>query len=171
MKVGEGITGWVAEHKTVVALDDNAFQDKRFKKFGALVEDTYRAFLSVPLVAGGDLIGVINTHHRDPHNHSTDEIAMLSFIGEQMGGALAKSRLTDENSRLKEETQEMRRKLEERKVVERAKGILQRRHGLTEEDAYLQLRNESRRLRKPMKSLAEAIIFTEDLNKRASPAQ
>jgi signal transduction protein with GAF and PtsI domain len=168
MKVGEGITGWVAEHKTVVALGDNAFQDSRFKKFGALVEDTYQAFLSVPIVASGDLIGVINVHHRELHNHSTDEISMLSFIGEQMGGALAKTKLADENSRLKEETQEMRRKLEERKVVERAKGILQRRHGLTEEDAYLQLRNESRRLRKPMKDLAEAIIFTEDLNKRTS---
>ena len=58
--------------------------------------------------------------------------------------------------------------LEKRKVVERAKGLLQRRHNLTEEEAYLQLRNESRRLRRPMKELAEAIIFAEDLNKRAS---
>jgi len=171
MKVGEGITGWVAEHKAVVSLGENAFQDKRFKKFGALVEDTYQAYLSVPLVAGGDLIGVINSHHRDKHEHSSEEVSMLTFIGEQMGGALSKARLADENARLKEETVEMRRKLEERKVVERAKGILQRRHGLTEEDAYLQLRNESRRLRKPMKDLADAIIFTEDLNKRNIAAE
>ncbi|NJN63106.1 MAG: ANTAR domain-containing protein, partial [Coleofasciculaceae cyanobacterium RL_1_1] len=33
-----------------------------------------------------------------------------------------------------------------RKVVERAKGILQRSEGLSEEEAYLKLRNESRRM-------------------------
>ena len=65
----------------------------------------------------------------------------------------------------------MRRKLEERKVVERAKGIMQKRHGMTEEDAYLQLRNESRRLRRPMKDLAEAIIFTEELGRKTTPAE
>ncbi len=166
MKIGEGITGWVAEHKSAVVLSEHAWQDKRFKKFGGLVEDTYESFLSVPLVTGGDLIGVINVHHRDTHLHAPEEVSMLSFIGEQMAGALAKSKLAEENAQLKEETQEMKRKLEERKVVERAKGIIQRRHGLSEEDAYLQLRNESRRLRRPMKDLAEAIIFTEELSKR-----
>lgn len=166
MKIGEGITGWVAEHKAVVVLSENASQDKRFKKFRGLVEDTYESFLSVPLATGGDLIGVINVHHRETHLHSPEEVSLLTFIGEQMAGALAKSKLSEENARLKEETQETKRKLEERKVVERAKGIIQRRHGLSEEDAYLQLRNESRRLRRPMKDLAEAIIFTEELSKR-----
>jgi two-component system, response regulator PdtaR len=166
LKIGEGITGWVAEHKAVVVLSENASQDKRFKKFRGLVEDTYESFLSVPLSTGGELIGVINVHHRDVHQHGVEEVSLLTFIGEQMAGALAKSKLAEENARLKEETQEMKRKLEERKVVERAKGIIQRRHGMTEEDAYLQLRNESRRLRRPMKDLAEAIIFTEELSKR-----
>ena len=52
-------------------------------------------------------------------------------------------------------------------VVERAKGILQHRQGLTEEEAYLRLRNESRRLRRPMKDLAEAIILSEDLARKS----
>jgi uroporphyrinogen-III synthase len=37
---------------------------------------------------------------------------------------------------------------------------------VTEEEAYLRMRNESRRLRKPMKELAEAIILAEDLGRR-----
>jgi AmiR/NasT family two-component response regulator len=49
--------------------------------------------------------------------------------------------------------------------VERAKGILQHRHGLTEEEAYLRLRSESRRLRRPMRELAEAVILAEDLHR------
>src|ERR1700736_3599384 len=31
MKVGEGVTGWVAENKSVVALSSNAAADARFK--------------------------------------------------------------------------------------------------------------------------------------------
>jgi GAF domain-containing protein len=52
----------------------------------------------------------------------------------------------------------LRRKLEERKLVERAKGILQRQHRLTEEQAYLSLRNASRSKRVPMLELARQII-------------
>ena len=163
IRSGEGVTGWVAQHKSVVALDANAYADKRFKNFPGLVEDTFEAFLSVPLVSRGDVIGVINVHHKKPRLHAEEEIALLTFLGEQMGGAIAKSRLHAENRRLHEETEDMRRQLETRKLVERAKGILQAKHKLTEEAAYLRLRNESRRLRRPMRDLAEAIILAEDI--------
>jgi len=166
LKMGEGVTGWVAEHKAVVALSEAASSDVRFKRFPALVEDTYEAFLSVPLVSGGDIIGIINVHHREPHYHTTDEISLLTFVGEQMGGVISRSGLAEENARLLEEAQEMRRQLETRKLVERAKGLLQHRYQLTEEEAYLRLRNESRRLRRPMKDLAEAIILAEDLSRK-----
>jgi uroporphyrinogen-III synthase len=160
MKMGEGVTGWVAEHKSVVALSSNASADARFKRFQGLVEDTYQAFLSVPLVSGGDIIGVINVHHRDPHQHSSNEVGLVTFIGEQMGGAISRGVLAEENARLKGQ-------LETRKLVERAKGILQHRYKLSEEEAYLRLRNESRRLRRPMKDLAEAIILAEDLSRKS----
>jgi signal transduction protein with GAF and PtsI domain len=159
MKVGEGVTGWVAEHKSVVALASNAAADGRFKRFHGLVEDTYEAFLSVPLVSGGEAIGVINVHHRQRHEHTSQEIATTVFIGEQLGVAISRSMLADENARLTDE-------LETRKLVERAKGLMQQRLGLSEEDAYLRLRNQSRRLRRPMKELAEAIILAEDLNRQ-----
>jgi uroporphyrinogen-III synthase len=171
LKMGEGVTGWVAEHRSVVALPQNAASDIRFKPFQALIEDTYEALLSVPLVTRGEVIGVINVHHRQSYQHSADEIALLTFVGEQMGGAISKSLLAEENARLMEETQEMKRQLETRKLVERAKGILQHRQGLTEEEAYLRLRNESRRLRRPMRELAEAIILAEDLSRKTENIQ
>ena len=52
------------------ALHRTRAADRRFKRFPALMEDTYEAFLSVPLVSGGDVIGVINVHHREPHEHT-----------------------------------------------------------------------------------------------------
>ncbi len=328
LKMGEGITGWVAEHKSVVALSANAASDIRFKGFQSLPEDTFEAFLSVPLLSGGELIGVINVHHNQTHQHTPDEVALVSFIGEQLGGRLGRVRLVEqsqsavkrmetlaavaqaisaenylerilqaiaemvaetfdspvcsimlvdeekqeltisaarcsspeylhkmplriqdsligrviqdgkpvivsnvtqekqyrypelarksglasllsvpmftrdkvlgtiniytrdernftddevgfvkvvagqaaiaiENARLMSETLEMKRALETRKLVERAKGILQSKHNLTEEEAYLRLRNESRRLRRPMRDLAEAIILADELNKKA----
>ena len=169
MRMGEGVTGWVAEHQSSVALAGNAAADPRFKSFPALVEDTYEAFLSVPVINKGRAIGVINMHHRERHEHSVDEITTVQFIGEQMGSAIAKSLLEEENARLSAETEEMKRQLETRKAVERAKGILQRRHNLTEEESYLRMRNESRRLRRPMKELAEAIILAEELARKDPP--
>ena len=166
IKIGEGITGWVAEHKSVVALPSNAASDARFKRFQTLVEDTYQAFLSVPIVSGGELIGVINVHHRSSHDHSSEEISTLIFIGEQLGVTISKSLLEEENARLLEETQEMKRELETRKLMERAKGILQQNHNITEEEAYLRLRNQSRRLRRPIRELAEAIILAEELHRQ-----
>src|SRR5215469_12541155 len=168
MKMGEGVTGWVAEHQSPVALASKAAADPRFKMFPALVEDTYEAFLSVPVINKGKAIGVINMHHRERHEHAVDEISTIQFIGEQMGSAIAKSLLEEENARLAAETEDMKRQLETRKAVERAKGILQRRHNLTEEEAYLRMRNESRRLRRPMKELAEAIILAEELARKDS---
>jgi uroporphyrinogen-III synthase len=168
MKMGEGVTGWVAEHQSPVALSSKAADDPRFKIFPALIEDTYEAFLSVPLISKGKAIGVVNVHHRQTHQHTPQEISTISFIGEQMGSAIAKSLLEEENIRLAEETADMKRQLETRKSVERAKGILQKRHSLTEEEAYLRMRNESRRLRRPMKDLADAIILSEELSRRDS---
>jgi uroporphyrinogen-III synthase len=158
MKVGEGVTGWVAKNNSVVALPARACEDSRFKNLPGLVEDTYEAFLSVPLISGGEVAGVINVHHREPHQHTSSEIGLLTFIGEQMGNAVARARLAQENARLQGE-------LEARKLVERAKGILQRNYGLSEEEAYLRLRGESRRMRRPMKDLAEAIILAEELTR------
>jgi len=156
IKMGEGVTGWVAEHRSVVALPAHASSDPRFKRFQALVEDTYEAFLSVPIVSGGEAIGVINVHHREPHEHTQEEIATLIFIGEQTGGVVSKAGLM-------EEAATVRRQLEDRKLVERAKGIIQQKYNTTEEDAYFRLRNQSRRLRRPMRDLAEAIILAEDM--------
>ena len=73
------------------------------------MEDTYQAFLSVPVVTRGKAIGVINVHHRDPHEHSADEIAAVTFIGEQTASALGKILLEDENARLAERDQELER--------------------------------------------------------------
>ena len=41
------------------------------------------------------MIGVINVHHRNSRQHSAEEVALLSYVAEQMGGAIAKTRLSE----------------------------------------------------------------------------
>ena len=59
LRLGQGITGWVAEHGKPVAVAVNASQDPRFQLFKDLPEDRFEAFLSVPVLCRGRVVGVL----------------------------------------------------------------------------------------------------------------
>jgi len=158
LRVGQGITGWVAEHRQPVAVSSHAFEDPRFQTFNELPEDRYEAFLSMPVLSRGKLVGVINLQHRQPHEHGRREIQLISMIGFLVGAEIEMARLEGENTQLNE-------RLETRKIVERAKGILQRDLGISEEDAYLTIQRQSRQRRKSKKEIAEAIILGDELRR------
>lgn len=99
LKVGEGITGWVAREKRPVAIAQNAAKDHRFKFFQSLPEDRYQAFLSVPIINKDRVVGVINVQHRKSHQHTENEIALLSTIARQVGGAVENARLYEDTRR------------------------------------------------------------------------
>ncbi|MEK7747752.1 MAG: GAF and ANTAR domain-containing protein [Nitrospirota bacterium] len=96
LEVGEGITGWVAKERTVVAISKDAHNDPRFKFFHRLPEDRYHAFLSIPVISRNEIVGVINVQHKKAHHHSEGEIALLTMIGQQVGGAIVNARLYEE---------------------------------------------------------------------------
>ncbi len=100
VKVGEGITGWVAENAEPVAISRNAGKDPRFKVFNNLPEDRYESFLSVPIVVPPDkVIGVINVQHRKSHRHGDREQTLIAIIGHQVGVAIENARLYEETKR------------------------------------------------------------------------
>ena len=92
LKVGEGITGWVAREKKHVALTAEAWNDERFKFIPELSEDRYQSILSVPLIWRGDVIGVVNVRTQAPHDYSKTQVQLLSSIASQVAGAIAASR-------------------------------------------------------------------------------
>jgi FixJ family two-component response regulator len=159
LKFGQGITGWVAEHRELLAVAQGASKDPRFNLFSELPEDQFEAFLSVPLVSGGRLVGVINVQNREPHEYSKREINLIATIGFLVGAEVERARLDSENSELSD-------KLETRKLVERAKGILQREMKMSEEDAYRMLQRESQQRRKSMKEISESIVLSDDMKRR-----
>jgi FixJ family two-component response regulator len=158
MRVGQGITGWVAEHLRPVVVPQNASEDFRFKLFNELPEDRFEAFLSVPLVSGGHLVGVINLQNRAPHQYTQREIGLVAAIGFLVGAEVERARLETEKTELSD-------RLETRKLIERAKGILQRDWKIGETDAYRIIQRESQQRRKSMKDISESILLNEDLKK------
>ncbi|HIE65267.1 MAG: GAF and ANTAR domain-containing protein [Nitrospira sp.] len=96
LEIGEGITGWVAKERRLVAISRDAEDDPRFKFFHRLPEDRYQAFLSVPVNRKGDVIGVLNIQYKESHEHSEGEIALLTTIGHQVGSAIDNARLYQE---------------------------------------------------------------------------
>ena len=152
-RLGQGITGWVAEHKEPVLIPRDARSDPRFKVFNELPEDRFEAFLSVPLVSRGRLVGVINVQNREPHRYSEREIGLVATIGFLVGAETEMARLEGRNSELAE-------RLEARTLVERAKGILQSDLGITEREAYQKLQRQSQQMRKSMKDIAQAIVLS-----------
>lgn len=96
LAVGEGITGWVAQHNKPVAIGKNAYQDPRFKGFDVLPEDRYEAFLSVPIIYKGKVSGVINVQHKKPYEFSESFVGLINTIAKQVGGVIEHARLFEE---------------------------------------------------------------------------
>jgi uroporphyrinogen-III synthase len=152
LKIGQGITGWVAQHHQPVAVARNASDDVRFQLFNELPEDRFEAFLSVPLMSRGRVVGALNLQNRAPYQYSEREITLISTVGFLVGAEIEMACLEKEKSQLASQ-------LEVRKVIERAKGILQRQLKIGEAQAYEVLQRQSQQRRKPMKDIAEAIIL------------
>jgi NAD(P)H-nitrite reductase large subunit len=148
-----------------VAIGSQALRDPRFKMFKDLPEDLFEAFLSVPILCRGKLVGVINLQHRQPYRHTREEVRLISMLGFLVGAEIERARLESENFELSQQ-------LETRKALERAKAILQRDFSMSEEEAHRTLHRESRQRRKSMREIAEAIVLNDDLRRgRSAPAE
>lgn len=92
LKVGEGLAGWVAQHKEAVAVERDAYHDKRFKLVPGLQEDKYESMLSAPLIYHTEIIGVINVRTIKPHVYTQTQVRFLQSIASQVSGAVQNSR-------------------------------------------------------------------------------
>ena len=119
ISLGEGVTGWVAEHREAVAIADHASEDPRFSAFMNLPEDRFEAMLCAPIVCASRVVGVLNLQHRERYDHTELERRLLLTIGTLVGAEMERARLETENSALMQ-------RLEDRKLVDRAKGVLLR---------------------------------------------
>ena len=91
LRLSEGLTGWVARERRLLAISREAYNDPRFKFFKDLPQDTFEAFLSVPIMSQSKVVGVINAQNREARTHTGSDMEMLSTVGEQVGCLLVLS--------------------------------------------------------------------------------
>lgn len=140
LPVGEGISGWIAEHLLPFYSGD-LDSEKRvtipFRNIGgnALV----KSFLGVPLVIGGKCTGVLQMESDLPDAFRPDDQRLFETIGVQVAGAIENARLSDERRELSRELQAVYETANEltshfdldfilEKFAERAAGLLKARY-------------------------------------------
>jgi signal transduction histidine kinase len=104
--LGEGVTGWVAKNRKPLVVRDTR-KDKRFRWVKGLDQDRFVSMLSVPVVAGDRLVGVVNVQTEQKHIFSDDEVAFLEAIGGHISGIVERSSLLNELSALHQQRTEL----------------------------------------------------------------
>jgi DNA-binding PucR family transcriptional regulator/putative methionine-R-sulfoxide reductase with GAF domain len=92
MKVGEGITGWVAETRRQAVVPDVS-KEPHWKWVPGLDEDRFHSMLSVPVESGPRLVGVINVQSTERREFNSGDIDFLRAIAGQVAGILERSEL------------------------------------------------------------------------------
>jgi phosphotransferase system enzyme I (PtsP) len=79
LELGEGITGFAAECLRPVSAAV-AQEDTHYKHVPELDEERYPTFLSLPLVMGGQAMGVLNLQRREGGDFSSAEVALSAAL-------------------------------------------------------------------------------------------
>jgi GAF domain-containing protein len=98
--VEEGLTGWVARHRTPEFIRERAMDDPRMKFVPLLDEERFQSMVAVPILArAGDTIGVIVLHTQAPHEFTEDAVKLLVHIASLVSGAIENAQLYDRERR------------------------------------------------------------------------
>src|SRR6266550_1052560 len=92
MKVGEGITGWVADSRRPAVVPDVS-KEPHWKWVPGLDEDRFHSMLSVPIESGPRLVGVLNVQSAERREFNSGDIDFLRAIAAQVAGILERSEL------------------------------------------------------------------------------
>ena len=98
LRVGEGITGWVANARVPAAARD-VRSDPRFKWIPGVDEERFTSMLSVPLLIHEEIVGVVNVQSVRERSFDKEEIEFLQTIANQVAGIIEKGRLQREAER------------------------------------------------------------------------
>ncbi len=90
----EGLTGWVARHRTPEFIRERAMDDPRMKYVPLLQEERFQSMVAVPILArDGDTLGVIVLHTEAPREFTEDALKLLVHIASLVSGAIENAQL------------------------------------------------------------------------------
>jgi signal transduction protein with GAF and PtsI domain len=156
LNMNEGVVGFVAANKRPLIVED-VLKEPRFKEKEMAKKLGLVSMVSVPMYVKEDkVIGVLNCFTARPHNFSETEVNLITTVANQAAVAIFNTELIVKEKVIQEE-------LETRKLVERAKEVLMRRRNMTGEQAYRWMQKRSMDSRKSMRSVAEAILLSDEI--------
>jgi len=155
LKIGKSLISRVVKERAPLMVRD-VTKEEGYRYPELASKEGVRSLLSVPMIFKDHVIGVINVYSADERTYSNEDLRVLSTVADQAS-------LAFENTKLSVAIQESQEALQTRKLIERAKSILQRQAGLSEDEAYKRLQQQSMRTRKSMREIAEAVILSSEL--------
>ena len=78
LRVGEGITGWVAKHGEALCVPD-VRREERY----VMVKEHIRSELAVPMILENRVVGVISVDSTSEDNFSDQDLELLTIVGTQ----------------------------------------------------------------------------------------
>ncbi|HEX9776777.1 MAG TPA: phosphoenolpyruvate--protein phosphotransferase [Geopsychrobacteraceae bacterium] len=103
LRIGEGLTGLVAETQEVLSLEEPQ-NDPRYRYFGVTREEQFHSFLGIPLADRSQPLGVLVIQTRAPRTFSDEETATLNTIAFQVASIVVNARLLNTIDRQQEAT-------------------------------------------------------------------
>jgi PAS domain S-box-containing protein len=100
IRMGEGLTGSIAQTGTPIFIDVNSSNDPRIAR-SVIKREGLNSFVGVPIFAGEALIGVMNILTRPPAQLNERDASFCSAIGSQVGLAISNARLYAEQQKAK----------------------------------------------------------------------
>ena len=92
LALGEGIAGWVAKFAQPAVVPDK-WKDRRYKYIPELRGQDFTSMVSVPMLARGRVVGVLNVHSRAARLYGDDDLALMSQVADLMARAIENARL------------------------------------------------------------------------------
>jgi signal transduction histidine kinase len=95
--VGEGIAGKVAQTGEPIVVKDVSL-DPRTARLELVSAEGLKGFVSVPLRTKDGVVGVMNIASHLPGQFTTEDMHLLSLVGDQLGTAIEQARLYEQLS-------------------------------------------------------------------------
>lgn len=156
LNMDEGVVGYVATRNQPLIIK-NVLKSKRFKEKEMARALGLASMVGVPLKLKDEkVIGVLNCFTSTPYEFTETEVNLLRAVANQAAVAIL-------NTELMVKTKVIQEELETRKTIERAKEILVQRRGMKIDEAYHWIRRRSMDSRKSIRSVAEAILLSDEM--------
>ncbi len=117
--IGQGYTGWVAEHGRPLLVAD-ALADNRADDEASAYPQPMRGLLSVPIIffTSGKLEGALSVQTREPRAFTEDDITFLEIVAGQLAMSIENGRIYEASD------EELRRKVHELSTLHRVSALV-----------------------------------------------